>query len=62
MNATTTRLPRMLTVREIADQFALCDKTIRRLIKSGQLRAHYIGRTVRIAEEDAAACMAARRR
>jgi excisionase family DNA binding protein len=37
-------------------------KSISRRIKSHELRAHRVGRSVRIAEEDAHAFMAARRR
>ena len=62
MTTPNTRLPRMLTVREVADQLALCEKTIRRLIKGGQIRVHHLGRQIRIAEDDAVSFIAARRR
>jgi excisionase family DNA binding protein len=41
------------TVPEIAERFAVSTRTIRRLIKSGALRVHRIGRLVRISETDA---------
>lgn len=55
-------LPRFLTVLEVKEMSALCEKTIRRAIKNGDLRAHRIGRAVRISEEDYIAFVASRRR
>ncbi len=59
---TTTRLPQMVAVDDLAMTLGVCTKTVRRWIKDGKLRAHHLGRRVLIAEEDAAAFIAAGRR
>ncbi len=46
------RSAKMHSVRQVAEQLCLCTKTIRRLMKRGDLRYHRIGRSVRISEED----------
>jgi excisionase family DNA binding protein len=61
MTPPTTRSPRMLSMREVAARYGVCTKTISRWIKSEGLHVHRIGRTVRIAEDDATTFMAARR-
>ena len=38
----------LLTVRQAAKHLAVAEITVRRLIESGDLRAHRIGRAVRI--------------
>jgi excisionase family DNA binding protein len=43
----------MFTVKELAAAWKRSERTIRRLIKSGELRAHRIGSAVLIAEDDA---------
>jgi excisionase family DNA binding protein len=55
-------LPKFFTVRQLAEALGVSEKTIRRAIKAGLLRAHYVGPLVRIAEDDAAMFMAQRRR
>jgi excisionase family DNA binding protein len=55
------RTQRMLTIRQLAERYGVCTKTISRWIKNEGLDVHRIGRTVRIADEDAHAFMAARR-
>lgn len=53
---------RGLTVVEVADRLGASEKTVRRLVADGSLHHHRIGHLVRIAEEDFAAFIAARRR
>ncbi len=43
---------RMLSVKATAEQLNLSQKSVRRLIGRGELVAHRIGRSLRIAEED----------
>jgi excisionase family DNA binding protein len=57
-----TKLPTCLTVREAADQLSVSEMTIRRWIWDGELRHHRLGASIRIAEEDLAAFVAACRR
>ena len=45
-------LERLLTVREVADAENVCDRTIRRRITSGELRAIRSGRQLRIRPQD----------
>lgn len=41
-----------LTVQEVADALAISDKTVRRMMKRGELKRHKVGRQVRISEYD----------
>ena len=52
---------RLHTIDEIAELLNLSPRTVRRLIEAGALRAHRIGRLVRISDEDIAAFLAANR-
>jgi excisionase family DNA binding protein len=61
MTSNITRVPRMLSMRQVAAQYGICTKTVARWIKHHGLRAHHIGRTVKIDEADAIAFMASRR-
>lgn len=47
-------LPRLLTVDAVAERLDLSRKTIRRLIKAGELRKHQIGLAIRVSEDDLA--------
>ena len=62
MKNTPTRVPRLLSKRQVADQLCLSVKTVTRKIQSGELRSHRLGRTVRIAEDDVVNFVAASRR
>jgi excisionase family DNA binding protein len=62
MKNPTAPVPRLLSMQELADRFSVSSKTVSRWIASGELRAHRLGRQVRIAEEDANAFVAVRRR
>lgn len=62
MTAATRGLPRFLTIKQTAAQFAVSEKTVRRWIDCGLLRAHEFGASVRIAEDDLVSFAAARRR
>lgn len=42
----------LLNIRETANYLNVSDKTIRRWIKTGQLRAHQLGRQWRIAPDE----------
>jgi excisionase family DNA binding protein len=46
---------KLRTVDEYADLWGVSPRTVQRQIKSGALRAHRIGRLVRISDADAAA-------
>lgn len=52
------RLPRLLTIPEVADYLKISTKTVRRWIDRGDLHAYRVGRQLRIAEEDLSACPA----
>ena len=52
---------RMLSIRDVANRFDVCPKTVSRWIKTEGLRAHRVKRMVRIAEEDTVLFMAMRR-
>lgn len=45
-------IPAARSVEDIAMLLGVCDKTVRNLIKSGALKAHRIGRRIRIFDED----------
>ena len=45
-------LPRLLTVQEVADALKVCDRTIWRWIKAGEIETYRLGRAVRIAEDE----------
>jgi excisionase family DNA binding protein len=42
----------LLDIPAVARRLDVCDKTVRRLIGRGELRAHRIGRLLRISEEE----------
>ncbi len=52
MTTTSNRLPRLLTVAQVAENLGVCTRTVRRLIKAGSLPTHRIGHQIRIAETD----------
>ena len=56
-----SRVPRAFSMDELADRWDVSTKTISRWIAAGKLRAHRIGRVVRISEEDALAFWATHR-
>jgi excisionase family DNA binding protein len=58
----SARLPRLLSVRDVADRFGVSSKTVSRWIQRGHLHVHRLGRQIRIAEEDAATFIAAHRK
>ena len=53
---------RFLSGSDLAAELGVVDRTIRRLIDDGSLRAHRFGRLVRIDREDADAYIAVSRR
>jgi excisionase family DNA binding protein len=50
------------SVAQIAERLSVCPKTVRRLISSGKLHTHKVGRVHRISEEDLSTYMAGGRR
>jgi excisionase family DNA binding protein len=52
MSVRTAELDQFLTVGEIAERLKVNERTVRRWIKSHQLKAHKIGSCVRIALVD----------
>jgi excisionase family DNA binding protein len=48
---------RFLSVAEVAATLGVSGKTVRRMIKRGDLRAHRVGRLVRVAERSLAKCL-----
>lgn len=50
------------SVDDVADGLSVSSKTVRRKINDGELRAHRIGRQVRISKEDLDAFLARQRR
>jgi excisionase family DNA binding protein len=59
--STASRLPTMLSIRQVAEHYGVCSKTVSRWIKQHGLRVHRVGRTIRVSDEDAIHFMAARR-
>ncbi len=55
-------VPQLFTLEQIAERFEVSVKTVRRWVGAGELPAHYLGRQVRITEQDARAFVMARRR
>jgi excisionase family DNA binding protein len=45
-------IPKLLTVPIVAEHLNVSDKTVRRLVHSGELTPTWIGRSLRIAEDD----------
>jgi excisionase family DNA binding protein len=60
-NTRARPLTKLRTIDEIADLWGVSPRTVQRAIKSGALRAHRIGRLVRISGADAAAFLAENR-
>jgi excisionase family DNA binding protein len=52
MSNSHTRLPRLLTIPEVAEHLRLSTKTVRRLIASRALSARRVGHAWRISEND----------
>jgi excisionase family DNA binding protein len=53
VKAPQDRVPRMLPLAELAERLQVSIKTIRRTLDRGELRAHRVGRQLRISEADA---------
>ena len=51
-------IPRLLSVAMVATCLGVSTKTVRRLIKDGQLPSHRVGRLIRISETDLAVFIA----
>jgi excisionase family DNA binding protein len=46
------RIPRLHTVKRVAEALEMSERTVRRKIENRELKAHKLGRLVRISEED----------
>jgi excisionase family DNA binding protein len=51
----------LLSIREVVATLGVCDRTVRRLIKCGDLPSHRVGRSVRISTADLRAYVAGAR-
>ncbi|WP_428667634.1 helix-turn-helix domain-containing protein [Reyranella sp.] len=51
-------LPKLLTIKQVADYIQFSTRQVRRWIASGALKAHQYGRSWRIAENDLALFLA----
>jgi len=56
--AVSNRAVRLVTITEAAHRLKLSTKTIRRMLQRGDLRAHRLGRQLRIPEQELAALLA----
>jgi excisionase family DNA binding protein len=52
---------KLLTIGQVAEQCSVHARTVRRWIKSGELRAHRFGQLVRVSEGDLSEFLAAHR-
>jgi putative molybdopterin biosynthesis protein len=56
------RVPRLLSIHELAELFSVSSRTIHRWIAAGELPTHKLGRQIRITEDDARRFLATRAR
>lgn len=56
-----SRLPRLLSLPDVAQTLRVSVKTVRRWIAQGELRIHTLGRQLRVSEEDLSAFINRRR-
>lgn len=45
-------VPSLRTIAQVAERLQVDDKTVRRLIKRGELKAYRLGRQLRISDDD----------
>ncbi len=50
--SSSSPIPRLLTVPEVAEALKVSERTIWRWIEAGEIEIHRVGRTVRIAEDE----------
>jgi excisionase family DNA binding protein len=53
----TEQAERFLSIAAVAVRLGVSEKTVRRMIKRGGLRAHRVGRLIRVAEHSLADCL-----
>ena len=56
-----SRQPSFFTLDEVSDRLQVSTRTVRRWIAAGELKAHRLGRVVRISDEDLRVFLALRR-
>jgi len=61
MSRDTNRLPRLYSVRQVAELLGISTKTVRRRIRDRELMVHRVGRQIRISEDDYRSYVAGRR-
>ena len=61
MKSVLPRLPRLLSIEDVAKALQVSKQTIRRWITGAELRSHRLCRQIRISEEDLAAFLGRRR-
>jgi len=54
------KLSPLLTLAETAEHLKVDPRTVRRALKKGQLHAHYVGRRIRVSQDDLAAFLSMR--
>jgi excisionase family DNA binding protein len=57
----SVKVVRFLTIKQVAERLGFNEKTVRRWIASGELKAHKFAAAVRISEDDLRAFLALRR-
>ena len=62
MNTKPAPLPRLFTIKDVADHLRTSAKTVRRWIACKEMRVHQIGRQLRVSEDDLTMFVLARRK
>ena len=60
MTAAPAKLMPLMTVAEVAEHLKVDPKTVRRAIKKGEMHFHYVGRQIRIPQDELAAFLGRR--
>ena len=61
MSRPTTAAANLLSVEQVAQRLVISSKSVRRLVDTGALKVHRIGRLLRVAEEDLRLFLSTRR-
>ena len=60
MTTIPAKLSPLLTISEVAEHLKVDPRTVRRALKKGELHAHYVGRQIRVSQDDLAAFLSMR--